>query len=138
MQLRQGDLFRAMEIEFVRSITELSEPISSKAGDKLFKVGDPAEFFYILLKGSVTMERGKGKWYTAKQPGEIFGWSALIHRKEFAASAACDGDCELLRIESEPFLKLLEGSPANKAVLYEQLAKMIGNQLLDVYLSTAS
>lgn len=138
MQLRQGDLFRAMEIEFVREITELAEPVSNKAGDKLFKVGDPAEFFYILLKGSVTMERGKGKWYTAKQPGEIFGWSALIHRKEFAASAVCDGDCELLRIESQPFLKLLESSPANKAVLYAQLATMIGNQLLDVYVNTAS
>jgi CRP-like cAMP-binding protein len=138
MQLRQGDLFWAMDIEFVKEITELAQPISSKSGDKLFKVGDPADYFYILLKGSVTMERGKGKWYTAKQAGELFGWSALIHRKEFAASATCDVDSELLRIESGPFLALLESSPVNKAALYEQLAKMIGNQLLDVYLNTAS
>ncbi len=138
MQLRQGDLFRGMDIEFMKEVIDLTVNISSKAGDNLFKVGDPANFFYILLKGSVTMERGKGKWYTAKQPGELFGWSALIHRKEFAASAACDVDSELLKIESDPFLKLLESSPTNKAVLYEQLAKMIGGQLLEVYVSTAS
>ncbi len=138
MQLRQGDLFWGMEIDFVRQVTEQTQHISCKEGDSLFKVGDPAGFFYILLKGSVTMERGKGKWYTAKQPGELFGWSALIHRKEFAASAFCDMDSELLKIERDPFLQLLESSPKDKAVLYEQLAKMIGNQLLDVYINTAS
>jgi len=127
-----------MDIEFMKQVIDLTLTISSKAGDKLFKVGDPANFFYILLKGSVTMERGKGKWYTAKKAGELFGWSALIHRKEFAASATCNIDSELLKIESDPFLKLLESSPVNKAILYEQLAKMIGNQLLEVYLTTAS
>ena len=136
MQLRQGDLFWGMNIEFVREMTELTVHLSCKEGDSLFKVGDPANFFFILLKGSVTMERGKGKWYTARQPGELFGWSALIHRKEFAASATCSADSELIKIEREPFLKLLESSPQNKAVLYEGLAKMIGNQLLEVYITT--
>lgn len=138
MQLKQGDLFHGMDIEFMKEVIDMTINLSRKAGDNLFKVGDPASFFYILLKGSVTMERGKGKWYTAKQPGEIFGWSALIHRQEFAASATCNTDSELLKIERDPFLKLLDSSPANKAVLYEQLAKMIGNQLLEVYLTTAS
>jgi len=138
MQLKQGDLFRGMDIDFMKEVIDLTVNISGKAGDNLFKVGDPANFFYILLKGSVTMERGKGKWYTAKQPGELFGWSSLIQRKEFAASAACNIDSELLKIERDPFLKLLESSPSNKATLYEQLAKMIGNQLLEVYLMTAS
>jgi CRP/FNR family transcriptional regulator, cyclic AMP receptor protein len=137
MQLRQGDLFWGMNIDFVKEITDLAVHISGKEGDSLFKVGDPANFFFILLKGSVSMERGKGKWHTAKQPGELFGWSALIHRKEFAASAACGTDSELLKIERDPFLKLLESSPQNKAALYEGLAKMIGNQLLEVYITTA-
>jgi len=138
MQLRQGDLFWGMDIDFVKQITELTVHISCKRGDSLFKVGDPANFFYILLKGSVTMERGRGKWYTAKQPGELFGWSALIHRQEFAAVAVCDVDSEVLKIEREPFLNLLESSPVHKASLYERLAKMLGNQLLDVYISTSS
>lgn len=137
MQLRQSDLFWGMNIEFVREITESSTHVSCKEGDSLFKVGDPANFFFILLKGSVTMERGKGKWHTAKQPGELFGWSALIHRPEFAASATCSAASELIKIDRDPFLKLLEKSAHNKAVLYEGLAKMIGNQLLEVYITTA-
>jgi CRP-like cAMP-binding protein len=135
MQLRQKDLFWGMNIDFVKEFTDLAVHISCKEGDNLFKVGDPAKYFFILLKGNVTMERGKGKWYTAKQPGEIFGWSALIHRPEYAASAACGTNSDLLKVESVPFLNLLSVKPENKAVFYEHLAKMIGNQLLEVYIS---
>lgn len=138
MELRQGDLFRNLNKEFVREITELAQHLSCEQGDVLFKVGDPANLFYILLRGSVTMERGKGRWYTAKQPGELFGWSSLIHRDDFAATAVCDIDSELLKIEREPFLKLLESSQQDKATLYEQLSRMLGIQLLSVYMNTAS
>ncbi|MCF8095136.1 MAG: cyclic nucleotide-binding domain-containing protein [Desulfobacteraceae bacterium] len=138
MELRQGDLFRNLNKDFIKQITELAEHLSCKKDDVLFKVGDPANFFYILLRGVVTMERGRGRWYTAKQPGELFGWSSLIHRTEFAASAVCDMDSEVLKIERAPFLKLLESSQQDKATLYEQLSRMIGSQLLNVYMNTAS
>jgi len=138
MLLKQGDLFWGMNIDFVKKVTDQTEHITYKEGEKLFKVGDPASFFYILLKGSVTMERGRGRWYTAKHAGELFGWSALIHRDDFAASAVADTDSEVLKIERDPFLELLESSPPDKAQLYEKLARMLGNQLLDVYMNTAS
>lgn len=131
----QADLFWGMSIDFVKSVTDLAVHITCREGDRLFEIGDPADRFYILLKGSVTMERGKDKLYTAQQAGEIFGWSALIHRQDYAAAAFCATDAELLNIKKGPFLKLLEESPNDKANLYERLAKMLGNQLLEVYIT---
>jgi CRP-like cAMP-binding protein len=135
MVFSQADLFWGMSIDFVKSATDLAVHITCHDGDRLFEIGDPADRFYVLLKGAVTMERGKDKLYTARQAGEIFGWSSLIHREEYAASATCSSDSELLNIKKEPFLKLLEASPSDKATLYERLARMLGNQLLEVYIT---
>ena len=133
--LAQGDLFWGLNIDFVKTLTDLAENISCKRGDKIFDVGDRADNFYVLLKGSIVMERGKDKLYTARNAGELFGWSALIRRESFAASATCSTDAELLRIERDAFLKLLSTSPENKAVMYEHLARKLGTQLLEVYVS---
>jgi CRP-like cAMP-binding protein len=137
MHFSQKDLFWGMDIEFVKTVTDIAVHISCKQGDKLFDIGDPADQFYVLLKGSVTMERGKDKLYTAKHAGEIFGWSALIQRKDFAASATCSTPSEILKIARDPFLNALGKTPQNKATLFEHLAKKLGNQLLEVYISTA-
>ena len=134
MRFTQGDLFWGMDIGFVKTVTDIAVHISCKQGEKLFDIGDPADHFYVLLKGSVTMERGKDQLYTAKHAGEIFGWSALIQRKDFAASATCGTDSEILKIARDPFLTALSESPQNKATLFEHLAKKLGNQLLEVYI----
>jgi CRP-like cAMP-binding protein len=134
--LAQRDLFLGMDIEFVKKITELSEHISYKKGDIVFDIGEPADYFFVLLKGSVNMEREKDKWHTAQNPGEIFGWSSLIGREVYAAYAVCITDSDILKIEKEAFVELLDSSPEDKATLYEHLSIMLGSQLLEVY-STA-
>lgn len=135
MHFSQSDLFWGMSTGFVTAATDLAVHITCQKGEKLFDIGDPADRFYVLLKGSVTMKRGNGNLYTAENAGEIFGWSSLINRPEYAASATCDTVTELLNIKCEPFLNLLDKSSDDKAALFERLAKMLGNQLLEVYIS---
>ena len=135
MPFSQADLFWGISINFVTSATDLAVHLTGNQGELLFDIGEQADRFYVLLKGSVTMRRGKGKLYAAEQAGEIFGWSALIHRGDYAASATCDTKSELLNIKSKPFLKLLNEHPEDKATLYERLAKMLGTQLLEVYIT---
>ena len=134
MSFSQSDLFWGMSRDFVTATTDLAVHITCRKGEKLFDIGEPADRFYVLLKGSVTMKRGDGKLHTAEKAGEIFGWSSLIKRPEYAASATCDTSTELLNIDNESFLKILDKSTHDKATLFERLAKMLGNQLLDVYI----
>ena len=135
MYFSQSDLFWGMSKDFVKATTHMADQITCQEGDILFDIGDSADRFYVLLKGSVTMKRGDGKLYTAENAGEIFGWSSLINRTEYAASATCDKKTELLNIGSEPFLKLINELPQDKATLFERLARMLGNQLLEVYIA---
>ena len=135
MEIKQGDLFKGMDEDIVKRITELGVIISCKKGDIVFDVGEKADYFFVLLKGSVNMQRARGNWHTASHSGEVFGWSSLINREEYAAVAVSGPDTELIKFDRRPILDLLEKSPKNKAIFYFQLAKKLGNQLLETYIA---
>ena len=134
MHLKMGDFIMGMGKEFATEAMDLSEKMSLNAGNVLFGVGDYAGYFYVLLKGQVQLSLGqKGPVvYQARHPGEIIGWSCLIGRETYSASAECTAATELLRFDRESFLKILTKNPSNEALLYRRLAEMLGYRLLEL------
>ncbi len=61
------------------------------------------------------------------------GWSCLIGRDTYSASAECTAPTELLRFDRERFLQILTKNTANEALLFRRLAEMLGNRLLELY-----
>jgi CRP-like cAMP-binding protein len=104
-------------------------------GDLLFQQGDLANQFYILLKGRKKLilgETGRSV-YIVSHAGEAFGWSSLIDRETYTASAECMTPVRLLRFDREKVLKILEEDPANGLVFFKRLAGILGNRLLHSY-----
>ena len=135
MYLQQKDIFRAMNKNFVKKIMNVSTTESYKQGDLLFQQGDLANQFYILLKGRIKLilgETGQAV-YIVSNPGEAFGWSSLIDRETYTASAECMTPAKLLRFDQEKVLKILEEDPANGLVFFKRLADILGNRLLHSY-----
>jgi CRP-like cAMP-binding protein len=114
---------------------DISEKMSLNKGNIIFNVGDTAGHFYVLLKGQVQLSLGQTGpvVYQARHPGEIIGWSCLIGRGKYSASAECTEPTNLLRFDRESFLKILTKNPANEALLFKRLAEMLGNRLLELY-----
>ena len=135
MYLKSADLFLGMGKEFVTQALDISSKLSQAEGDYLFHLNEPAVHFYILLKGKIRLSLGKNGpvVYVAKHPSEIIGWSSLIGRDAYSASAECILPTNLLRFDREGFLKLLKQNPSNEAVLFKRLAEMLGNRLLEIY-----
>ena len=135
MYLKSADLFLGMGKEFVTQALDISTKLSQAEGDYLFHLNEPAVHFYILLKGKVRLSLGKAGpvVYVAEHPSEIIGWSSIIGRDAYSASAECMLPTELLRFDRQGFLKLLEQHPANEAILFKRLAEMLGNRLLELY-----
>jgi CRP-like cAMP-binding protein len=71
--------------------------------------------------------------YTARHPGEVIGWSSLVGRDVFSASAHCRKSAKLLKFDRNSFLEILQKNSANEARLYRRLAEMLGNRLLELY-----
>jgi CRP-like cAMP-binding protein len=88
-----------------------------------------------LLKGRIKIVFGEtGQTvYIVSHAGEAFGWSSLIDRETYTASAECMTTAKLLRFDQEKVLMILEKDPANGLIFFKRLANILGSRLLHSY-----
>ena len=135
MYFQQADLFWGMSRNFVQQIMKTAEKESHPKGHFLFHEGDPAGYFYILLKGRIKLAIGEvGQMvHTVDHAGEAFGWSSLIDRDVYSASAECTTDTIVQKIDRRTIQKILEEDLPNGIIFYKRLAGTIGYRLLCSY-----
>jgi CRP-like cAMP-binding protein len=109
--------------------------VSHDKGDVLFRENDPALFFYTLLNGRVKLSicEGGHMVHDTRQNGEAFGWSSLIGRDVYSASAECIEPTKLLKTDSKKLAKLMDKDPTNGIIFIKHLAATLGNRLLESY-----
>ncbi len=71
--------------------------------------------------------------HTVDYPGEAFGWSSLLDRDVYSASAECKEPTTLQKIDRRDLQKILEKDPVNGLIFFRRLAETIGNRLLWSY-----
>ncbi len=139
MYLKQGDLFWGMDTDFVKEAMAATTKENLEEGQVVFREGDPAESFYILVKGRIKLTLGEKsrEVYVAYQPGEIIGWSSLIGRETLSATARCLEPTILSKVDRQRFLDILGRYPSEGATLFQRVATMLGNRLVKLYPSIA-
>ena len=122
-------------MDFVKKFMDVSQMISHEKGHMLFRENDPAQYFYVLLNGRVKLGVGENEEmvYDVRKNGEAFGWSSLIGRDDYSASAECIEPAKLLKTDSRQLQKILEADPANGIIFLKQLAATLGNRLIESY-----
>lgn len=140
MYIMQADLFHGMVHEFIKDIMNLAEKETCAAGGFLFKKGDAADHFYILLKGQVHLSPGDvGQVvHAVTHAGEAFGWSSLVGRGVYSASARCLIPTRLLKFDGEKLQRKLAEDPSNGLIFYRKLADALGHRLIQTYKMVSS
>jgi CRP-like cAMP-binding protein len=135
MYIQHADLFRGMSKDFLKKVMEITTKESHEKGAVLFREGDQAVYSFVLLQGRVDLSIGEMGHvvFVVSRPGEAFGWSSLIGRNLYSASAECKVPTRLLKMEKEKFLEILEKDPANGFIFFKRLAATLGNRLLQSY-----
>lgn len=135
MLIDQTDLARGMSWEFTNEVYDITSTESFAEGDFLFREGDKAKYFYVLLEGRVRLSMGEtGRMvYIVDRPGETFGWSSLVGRGVYSASAQCVQASKFFRIDREEFEKILEKRPADGMTFFRRLAGILGERLINIY-----
>ena len=135
MYIMQKDLLTGMSKDFVKQFMDLSVKETHRKGYSLFQEGKRANHFYILLKGVVKISLGDAGHtvYTVDHPGEAFGWSSLLGRPAYSASAECNEPTKLLKFDAIHLHHLLEKHPADGFLFFKHLAETLGNRLLQTY-----
>jgi CRP-like cAMP-binding protein len=135
MYIKQKELFTGLGKGFIKEIIELTEKKKYRAGDVIFREGNHAGRFYVLLRGRVKLTVGEvGQLaFTVNHAGEAFGWSSLLGRSTYAATASCEEETALLRVDRVKLNMVLEKDPANGLVLLRRLAHLLGHRLHEAY-----
>ena len=140
MYFKQADIFWGMNKAFVKAVMSNATQESHESGTNLFVEGDPATHCYILLKGQVKLSIGEtGKVvYIVNRAGEVFGWSSLIERDAYSATADCAAQTKLMKLDKETIQKALTDDPASGLVFFRRIAEILGNRLLQSYAMISS
>jgi CRP-like cAMP-binding protein len=135
MYFKQRDLFGSLSKEFVNEIMNSAETKTHKAGEILFHEGDPAGWLFILLKGRIKLSLGHAGRvvYVVSDTGEVFGWSSLVGRPSYSASAECMTPASLLRFDKNRLKEVIQKDAVNNAALFQSLAAILGDRLIRSY-----
>lgn len=140
MYFKQSDFFSGMNHGFVKDFMDKAERVTYAAGDIVFNEGDPTRHFFILIKGHIKLSIGKDAHtvFVINHPGECFGWSSLINRPRYSASAVCAASTTLMRLDKTHVRAALQNHPVDGLIFMERVAGMIGDRLLMSYRTLGS
>lgn len=123
--IQRIDLFSEMSHKEMLTFSEEMTMVKFKTGEKVYMMGDPGEYLYLLKSGKVKISRFSEKNEMILEflkAGEVFGEIELLKGGGRETSAIAHQESVLCLVEKEAFLNLLEKKPA----LSLKLNKLIG------------
>jgi CRP-like cAMP-binding protein len=135
MIIQELDLFGGIDDNVMEELVGVIERESYEAGDAVFKAGDPANDFYILVSGAVNLYIGdapKAASMALKQ-GNAFGWSSLAGRGVYSSTVECAEATQLYRIDKDNLDRVLRRYPTTGMLFYKRLAGLIGERVISCH-----
>ena len=109
--LRSVPLFADLDERSLQAISLLAREVDAPAGEILMLEGEPGDAFYVIVEGTVRVQKGE-RPIRSMTAGGFLGEVALIDRRPRTATATCTTDCRLLVVERHEFDRLLDTFPA--------------------------
>lgn len=103
-------LFSALDQRSMEAVATLAREVAVPAGTVLMREGDPAESFYLIVAGTVRVQR-TGAPVRSLTDGGFLGEIALIEEGERTATATCETDCQLLVLGHFEFDRVMATFP---------------------------
>lgn len=122
--------FQVVSEGVLRRVASVARRVRFKAGQILYKRGDPAVDLYIVASGRIEHVMGPGAAETNLQrilgAGEVFGWAALLktQRVRLAEARALE-DTECLALDAQALLHILSSDSTAGDVVMSRFATMI-------------
>lgn len=136
-QVRQLHLFSPLDDPQFQQILATTRCITLDEGARLFDMGQPAERFYLLLKGQVKLFRvspeGNEKIIELMGPGKLFAEAvAFLPEKRYPVNAAALSHSVLYSFDNNTLLNLLRGSNELCLVLLGKLSQRLHFQVNEI------
>ena len=107
-------IFAKLEPRALEAVASLATVVQVPAGTVLLGEGEAGESFYVIVRGTVHVER-LGRFVRSMTAGGFLGEVALIEGSERTATVTCATDCELLGFGSFEFGRVMATFPDVRA-----------------------
>src|SRR5438093_3625649 len=116
--LQRVPLFAGVDREGLGEIGRIAEDVEARAGTDLTHEGRHEGYFFVIVSGSVHIDRG-GQSINTMGPGDFLGEIALLDGGPRTATATTDEPSRLLKITHEDFRQLVDTSPGVRTAVLE-------------------
>ncbi|MEO7230787.1 MAG: cyclic nucleotide-binding domain-containing protein [Candidatus Limnocylindrales bacterium] len=114
--------FSALDPLSIEAVATLAREVSAPAGTVLMREGEPAASFYVIVTGTIHIERG-GTLVRSMSAGGFLGEVALIEDSHRTATATCMTDCEFLEFGTFEFGRVMASFPDVRARVEAAVAR---------------
>lgn len=122
--LARVPLFSTLRRRDLERVGQLADEIDVPAGKVLMRQGDAGQEFFIVLDGTIRVERD-GMTIASGGPGEFVGEIALVDEAPRSATVICETPCRLLVIGHREFHELLQEQRAIEHAVLVALADRV-------------
>ncbi len=130
--LARNASFAELEPEALRLLAFSAETRILRAGDILFRRGDPADAGFIVLSGSIGLSAGDGTEERIVGPQSLIGDLAMLTETRRPVTARARESSSVLKVSRTLFHRILQEFPQSAERLRRQVAKNLQNFVGDL------
>jgi CRP/FNR family cyclic AMP-dependent transcriptional regulator len=123
--LRDVPLFSDLDTRSLEAISVLAREVELPADQILMLEGEPGDALYVIVDGTVRIERGD-RTVRSMTAGGFLGEIALLDHRPRTATATCVTDCRLLVLQQHEFDRLVETFPSVHRRVRATIARRAG------------
>lgn len=134
-------IFAGVDPKRLRLLAFMSESLTYREGELIFDQGEDGDSAFVVIEGAakVTVDIDGEKVDVAEiGPKQIFGEMAVLCDMPRTAAISAKSDLSVLRIERDPFLKLLREFPEVSLKVMRFLARRLENTTHDLVKARAA
>jgi CRP-like cAMP-binding protein len=116
--LERVPLFAGISRDGLEEIARITDEVDVPAGRALTHEGRHEGYFFVIVSGTVRIERG-GRTINVIGPGDFLGEIALLDGGPRTATATTESACRLLSMTHERFRELVDASASVRTAVLE-------------------
>lgn len=134
LKLRGQPLFRGLEVDEIREIVRLGHERRCAAGDVLFREGEEGREMFVILRGTLGLEKGAGgedtSWkVTQLAEGAVIGEMALLTNEPRSLTVRALTEVELMAFTRADFERLVADTRTAAVTILRNLATVLAHRL---------
>jgi len=131
MNIHEIQFFKGIDAQVIREIENSCTMETYEKDAVIFEKGNQADFLYILEAGNIDL-RIKDKDMTIctlVEPGEVFGWSAIVEKGIYTASSICRSQTKALKISKDKIEDIFNRYPKAAIIFYRRLGSIFSKRI---------